>query len=109
LSTRALLVLAVAFFLFGFFNTGLLTNQISRLIGSGLRLQRAAIVQSVFDIAVLLGWFLTDVLLDDMSAEKLMSAVCIGGAVACLIYARGQAGSLVFVSAILIGSLRRGG
>lgn len=101
--TRSFIILSVAFFLLGFVNTGLVTNQISLLIDGGLAAQNAAFVQSVFGLAVLFGRFLTGVLLDYMSAKRLMSAVCIGGALACLIYASGPAGSLVFVSAILIG------
>ncbi|MCY1667457.1 MFS transporter [Rhizobium sp. SL86] len=101
--TREFIVLALAFFLLGFVNTGLVTNQISLLIDGGLTPQNAAFVQSVFGIAVLLGRFLSGVLLDYLPAKRLMSAVCIGGAAACLIYASGPAGGLVFVSAILIG------
>ncbi|WP_245505177.1 MFS transporter [Neorhizobium sp. S3-V5DH] len=101
--TREFIVLTLAFFLLGFVNTGLVTNQISLLIDGGLTPQNAAVVQSVFGIAVLVGRFLTGVLLDYMSAKRLMSAVCVGGAIACLIYGSGQVGPLVFVSAILIG------
>lgn len=101
--TRAFIVLALAFFLLGFVNTGLVTNQISLLIDGGLTPQNAAFVQSVFGIAVLLGRFLTGVLLDYVPAKRLMSAVCLGGALACLIYASAPVGGLVFLSAILIG------
>lgn len=101
--TPAFIVLALAFFLLGFVNTGLVTNQISLLIDGGLTPQNAAFVQAVFGIAVLLGRFLTGVLLDYMPAKRLMSAVCVGGAVACLIYASVPVGGLVFLSAILIG------
>jgi len=103
LKTRAFIVLAAAFFLLGFVNTGLVTNQISLLIDGGLKPQNAAFVQSVFGIAVLLGRFLTGVLLDYLPAKRLMSAVCLGGAAACLIYASVPVGGLVFLAAILIG------
>ncbi|WP_165223604.1 MFS transporter [Affinirhizobium pseudoryzae] len=101
--TRAFIVLSLAFFLLGFVNTGLVTNQISLLIDGGLTPQKAAFVQSVFGIAVLLGRFLTGVLLDYVPAKRLMSAVCLGGALACLIYASAPVGGLVFLSALLIG------
>lgn len=101
--TRAFIVLAAAFFLLGFVNTGLVTNQISLLIDGGLSPQNAAFVQSVFGIAVLLGRFLTGILLDYLPAKRLMCAVCLGGTVACLIYASAPVGGLVFLSAILIG------
>lgn len=101
--TRAFVVLAAAFFLLGFVNTGLVTNQISLLIDGGLTPQNAAFVQSVFGIAVLLGRFLTGILLDYLPAKRLMCAVCLGGTVACLIYASAPVGGLVFLSAILIG------
>lgn len=103
-ATRGFAILAISFFLLGFVNTGLVTNQISFLIDGGATPQHAAIVQSVFGIAVLLGRFLTGVMLDYVPAKRLMSIVCIGGAMACLLYASvPTTGSLVFLCAILIG------
>ncbi|TLX10309.1 MFS transporter [Rhizobium sp. MHM7A] len=101
--TQSFVTLTVAFFLLGFVNTGLVTNQISLLIDGGATPQQAAFVQAVFGLAVLVGRFLTGVLLDYVSAKRLMSAVCIGGAAACLLYALGPAGALVYLCAILIG------
>ncbi|MEX2694725.1 MFS transporter [Rhizobium mongolense] len=102
-TTRSFVILATSFFLLGFVNTGLVTNQISLLIDGGATPQHAAVVQSVFGIAVLLGRFLTGVLLDYVSAKRLMSLVCLGGAVACVLYALGPKGYVAFGCAILIG------
>lgn len=103
ITTQTFIVLTLAFFFLGFVNTGLVTNQISLLIDGGATPQQAAFVQAVFGLAVLIGRFLTGVLLDYVSAKRLMSAVCIGGAAACLIYAMGPAGAVVYLCAILIG------
>ncbi|MCA1371145.1 MFS transporter [Ensifer sp. IC3342] len=102
-TTSSFVILAAAFFLLGFVNTGLVTNQISLLIDGGATPQHAALVQSVFGIAVLIGRFLTGVLLDYVSARRLMSLVCLGGAVACVLYALGPTGYVAFACAILIG------
>lgn len=103
IKTQAFIVLTLAFFFLGFVNTGLVTNQISLLIDGGATPQQAAFVQAVFGLAVLIGRFLTGVLLDYVSAKRLMSVVCIGGAAACLLYAMGPAGAVVYLCAILIG------
>lgn len=103
IKTQTFIVLTLAFFFLGFVNTGLVTNQISLLIDGGATPQQAAFVQAVFGLAVLIGRFLTGVLLDYVSAKRLMSVVCIGGAAACLLYAMGPAGAVVYLCAILIG------
>lgn len=103
IKTPTFIVLTLAFFFLGFVNTGLVTNQISLLIDGGSTPQQAAFVQAVFGLAVLIGRFLTGVLLDYVSAKRLMSVVCIGGAAACLLYAMGPAGAIVYLCAILIG------
>jgi MFS family permease len=105
LKERNFTLLALAFLLLGFVNTGLVTNQIPLLIDSGATPGHAAVVQSVFGIAVLLGRFLTGVILDHMDARKLMSAVCAGGAIACGLYATGMTGTTAFLCAILIGAI----
>ncbi|WP_170986015.1 MFS transporter [Rhizobium sp. AU243] len=102
-TTSSFAILAVAFFLLGFVNTGLVTNQISLLIDGGATPQHAALVQAVFGISVLVGRFLTGVLLDYVPAKRLMSVVCVGGAIACVLYAFGPVGYLAFGCAILIG------
>lgn len=99
------LLLAAAFLLLGFVNTGLVTNQISLLIDGGATPTHAAVVQSVFGGAVLVGRFLTGVLLDYLAAKKLMSLVCVGGAIACGLYATGATGGVAFVCAVLIGAI----
>ena len=58
LKDRNFLLLAAAFLLLGFVNTGLVTNQISLLIDGGATPAHAAVVQSVFGVAVLVGRFL---------------------------------------------------
>jgi MFS family permease len=105
LRTGNFILLAVAFLLLGFVNTGLVTNQISLLIDGGATPAHAALVQSVFGLSVLLGRFLTGVLLDYVAAKRLMSVVCIGGAAACGLYALGATGNTAFLCAILIGAI----
>jgi len=105
LKDRNFLLLAGAFLLLGFVNTGLVTNQISLLIDGGATPAHAAVVQSVFGVAVLVGRFLTGVLLDYLAAKKIMSLVCAGGAIACGLYAAGATGGMAFVCAILIGAI----
>ncbi|WP_181150047.1 MFS transporter [Ensifer aridi] len=102
-TTSSFVILAAAFFLLGFVNTGLVTNQISLLIDGGATPQHAALVQAVFGVAVLVGRFLTGVLLDYISAKRLMGLVCLGGAIACILYAFGPTGYLAFGCAVLIG------
>jgi MFS family permease len=104
-SERNFIVLSVAFFMLGFVNTGLVTNQIPLLIDGGATPAHAAAVQSVFGLSVLIGRFLTGVLLDYVAAKKLMSIVCVGGAVACSLYAIGSAWGVEFICAILIGAI----
>jgi MFS family permease len=103
--SRTFLLLVGAFFFLGFVNTGLVANQISLLIDSGSSPTRAALVQSVFGIAVLLGRFATGALLDHYPAKRIMMVVCAGGAIACLMYAAGVTNDLVFVCAVLIGAI----
>jgi MFS family permease len=98
-------LLTIAFFLLGFVNTGLVTNQIPLLIDGGLTPTQAAAVQAAFGLSVLFGRFLTGLLLDYIEAKTLMSVVCVGGAIACGLYAVGTTGAVVFVCAILIGAI----
>ena len=105
LRDRNFVLLSLAFLLLGFVNTGVVTNQIALLVDSGATPSRAALVQSVFGLAVLVGRFLTGVSLDYVDAKRLMSAVCLGGAVACGLYALALPGIVAFASAILIGAI----
>jgi MFS family permease len=99
------ILLAVAFFLLGIVNAGLLFNQISILVDGGMTAAQAAVVQSVFGLSVLFGRFLIGALLDYVAANKLMSVACLGGALACALYAIGATGAMAFVCAVLIGAI----
>jgi predicted MFS family arabinose efflux permease len=105
LRSPSFMVLAAAFFLLGVVNGGLVTNQIPLLTDAGVSPQRAAAVQSVFGLAVLVGRFVAGVLLDHMPGQRLMAIVCAGGMLACGLYAMGVTNEWVFLCAVLVGAI----
>lgn len=105
LRSRSFAVLLAAYFLLGIVNNGLVMNHIPMLIDFGASPARAAAVHSAFGVSVLVGRFLTGVLLDYVVPKRLMTVACMGGAVGCMIYATAIADNRVFVSAILFGAV----
>lgn len=105
LRTRTFRLLLVSFLLLGFVNVGIIVNQVPLLIEGGVSPARAAAAQATFGIAVLVGRFLSGVLLDRMPAPLLMTAVCFGGVAACLMYAAGVSDVALFACPILIGGV----
>jgi MFS family permease len=101
--TRTFWLLAGAYFLLGVINTALITQQIPMLIDSGLTPQAAAVVQSVFGIAMMVGRLGTGYVIDRVFAPWVMIVVSLGAAIACAMYGIGVTGGMVFVSACLIG------
>jgi predicted MFS family arabinose efflux permease len=95
--------LILAFFLLGLVNTALITQQIPLLIDNGLTLQKAAFVQSMFGVFVLVGRLLAGYLLDRMFAPVLVIVAALGAAIACLMYSAGVPAVLVYVPPALIG------
>lgn len=96
-------LLAGAYFLLGIINTALITQQIPLLIDSGVTPATAAVVQSVFGIAMMVGRLGTGYVIDRVFAPRVMIVVSIGAALACAMYAAGVQGALVFLCACLIG------
>lgn len=103
-ATRNFELLILAFFLLGLVNS-LVANQIPMLIDFGVSPERAALVASVFGLTVIIGRFMVGALLDRVSVALLMPVFCIGGLLACLIYASGTQGQAVFAGAILLGGV----
>lgn len=100
---RPFWMLAGAYFLLGIINTALITQQIPLLIDSGVTPATAAVVQSVFGVAMMVGRLGTSYVNDRVFAPRVMIVVSIGAAVACVLYAAGVEGALVFLCACLIG------
>jgi predicted MFS family arabinose efflux permease len=96
-------VLMTAFFLLGLVNTALITQQVPMLIDAGVTPQKAAFVQSMFGVALLVGRLGTGFLLDHIFAPIVMIVVTLGAALACLIYSAGPSGGIVWLPAALIG------
>jgi MFS family permease len=101
--SRQFRTLVVAFFLLGLVNNALINQQVPMLIDAGMTPQKAAFVQSMFGVFLLLGRIGAGILLDRFSARWLMGIASIGAAIACLIYSTGVTGNLVYLSAALIG------
>lgn len=98
-------VLVCAFFLLGLINTALVSQQVPLLIDAGLSAQKAAFVQALFGVFLLIGRLGAGALLDRVFAPVVMIFTAIGAACACLIYSTGTGGDIVFLSAALIGLL----
>lgn len=96
-------VIVVAFVLLGLISAALVTQQVPMLIDAGLTPQKAALVQSVFGIFLIVGRLGTGALLDRVFAPILMIVVSLGAAVGCLIDASGTTTDIVFVAAALFG------
>lgn len=96
-------MLAGIFLLLGLVSTALVVHQIPMLIDAGVTPQRAAMVQSVFGIFVIIGRLATGLLIDFIAAPLVMLAIVLGATAACLMYAFGASGDIVFLCAALVG------
>jgi MFS family permease len=103
MQTGTFRLLVAAYFLLGITNTALITQQIPLLMDSGVAPERAALVQSIFGVAMMIGRVGTGYLIDRIFAPFVMVAVTIGAAIACSIYASGVNGAVIFLCASLIG------
>lgn len=103
--TRSFRLLLVAFITLGFVNVGLIVNQVPLLIDGGVNPGRAATAQATLGLSILFGRFLCGILLDRVPAALLMCFVCLGGMLACLLYASGVSGIALLISPILIGGV----
>lgn len=100
---RSFQLLAMAYFLLGVINTALITQQIPLLVDAGVTPATAAVVQSVFGVAMMVGRLGTGYVIDRVFAPRVMIVVSIGAAAACATYASGVNGAIVFFCACLIG------
>lgn len=101
-STQFRLLVGI-FVLLGVINTALVVHQIPLLIDAGVTPQRAALVQATFGVFVIVGRLLTGLLIDFIAAALVMCALVLGATLACLLYAYGVTGDLVFLCAALLG------
>ncbi len=101
-------LLVVIFFLLGTTSFGLLVHQVPMLIDRGFAPQGAAKVAATLGVALIVGRLLTGWLIDRYFAPHVMAAYLIGALIAFSIYATGQTGPIVVVSAILMGLLLGG-
>ena len=103
LRLRSFWVVAAAFFLLGIMSTALVSHQVPMLIDAGLSPQRAAYVQSVFGIALIVGRLTMGFLLDRFFAPYVMVGSLLGPIIGLAMYALGAGGNAAFVWALIIG------
>lgn len=95
--------LLVGYFLLGTATTSLITQQVPMLIDAGWTPQRAALVQAIFGVGLMVGRVGVGWLIDRFFAPLVMTVIAIGGAIGCALYAAVPTGGWAFVSACLIG------
>jgi MFS family permease len=101
--SKPFMIIVVAFFFMGLVNTALIAQQVPILTDAGLSRQKAAFIQSMFGVFLIVGRLGAGFLLDRVFAPILMIVVALGGVVACLIYSTGTSGQIVYLSAALLG------
>jgi MFS family permease len=103
LTHKDFICICCTFFLLGLVTTGMLANQVPMLISMGYSAQTAALVQSTFGVALIVGRFLAGYLLDRFFAPYVMIGFLLGPIAALIIYASAPAGDIVFLCSFLIG------
>jgi MFS family permease len=96
-------MLNVGFFLLGMTATSLVTQQAPLLRDAGWTAEETTRLQTTFGFGLLFARVAVGFIIDHMFAPRVMTAVSIGGAAACVLYAVNP--DLGYVSAILIGFL----
>jgi MFS family permease len=96
-------VLNIAFFLLGLTATSLVSQQVPLLREAGWTGPQASQLQSLFGFGLLFARVAVGFLIDHVFAPRVMTAVSIGGAIACVLYAAYP--NAAYVSAMLIGFL----
>jgi predicted MFS family arabinose efflux permease len=102
---KAYILMAVAFLLLGFVSSAILVHQIPMLIDSGWTPQRAALVASVFGIAMICARLVVGLTLDRFFAPYVLIACIVAAIVALTIYAAGLRDNIAFLCALLIGTI----
>lgn len=94
-------MLNVGFFLLGITATSLVTQQAPLLRDAGWTAEETTRLQTTFGFGLLFARIAVGFVIDHVFAPRVMTAVSIGGAAACILYAVNP--DLGYVSAILIG------
>jgi MFS family permease len=97
------IVLNVAFFLLGLTATSLVSQQVPLLQEAGWTRVQAVQLQTLFGFGLLFARVAVGFMIDHIFAPRVMMAVSIGGAIACVLYATYP--NAAYVSALLIGFL----
>lgn len=103
LGLRSFWLTAVAFFFLGTMSTGIATHQVPMLIDRGLSPERAADMQSLFGLALIVGRLGVGYLMDRIHAPFVAMASLLGPVIGLSLYALGVAPGLAALSALLIG------
>ncbi len=101
--TRSFALLAGIFVLLGLINTALFVHQIPLLVDAGVTPQRAAVVQSVFGLFVIVGRLSTGLLIDFFAPPLVMMVMVLGASAACVAYSTGVTSDVVFLCAAALG------
>ncbi len=96
-------MLNLGFFLLGMTATSLVTQQAPLLRDAGWTAEETTRLQTTFGFGLLFARIVVGFIIDHVFAPRVMTAVSVGGALACILYAVNP--DLGYVSAILIGLL----
>ncbi len=96
-------ILNVGFFLLGVTATSLVTQQVPLLLDAGWTPEETTRLQTTFGFGLLFARVIVGFIIDHVFAPRVMTAVSIGGAIACILYAVNP--NLGYLSAILVGFL----
>lgn len=94
-------VLNLGFFLLGITATSLVTQQVPLLRDAGWSVEETTRLQTTFGFGLLFARIAVGFIIDHVFAPRVMTAVSLGGAVACILYAVNP--NLGYVSALLVG------
>jgi MFS family permease len=94
-------MLNIGFFMLGMTATSLVTQQVPLLRDAGWTVEQTTRLQMTFGFGLLFARIAVGFIIDHVFAPRVMTAVAIGGAVACILYAVNP--GLGYVSAILVG------
>jgi MFS family permease len=100
---RTFWVLNIAFFMLGLTATSLVSQQVPLLQEAGWTRPQAVQLQTLFGFGLLFARVAVGFVIDHIFAPRVMMAVSIGGALACVLYATYP--NAAYVSALLLGFL----
>ena len=100
---RSFWMLAAAFTALGVLSSGILIHQVNILIDHGMTRGAAIGLQSVLGAASIVGRLFAGWLLDRLHVARLMLAMLLAGAGACLLYASPTTGPVLVLGAVTFG------